>query len=273
MIARRALCALLCASALNYAHGETDTTESDKSNARAYSAHLMVFQWPDAFHSEQINWKSLYSLEGIPQYPTPSPEDESGTQAASIGALNTVFADYQHQVERRAHLLVNESWTLIFDDRGSEVEKYFHSSPLKDGYAELDGSIHIKLGRYLESEIQYRHFLFDSFTVPQTASEEILENPEASPTTSIRHFEPALVLELNQSNKTASKQLNYLDHPILGTLLYFEPMDLEKAEEQLTLEALMEKGEIRDSEVDKTSHPSPESHSTPETTDAGAPSQ
>ena len=53
-----------------------------------------------------------------------------------------------------------------------------------------------------------------------------------------KEFEPALVLTLNQSNKTASKKVNYLDHPTIGTLLYFEPIELEDAIEKIALQTV-----------------------------------
>jgi hypothetical protein len=42
------------------------------------------------------------------------------------------------------------------------------------------------------------------------------------------------VLPLHFVNKTASKKLNYIDHPVIGTLIYFEPLDLEEAIDMVT---------------------------------------
>ena len=55
-----------------------------------------------------------------------------------------------------------------------------------------------------------------------------------------KHIEPALELNLNFNNKTASTKLNYIDHPIIGTLIYFEPLELEDAIERISMQQLMD---------------------------------
>ena len=205
--------------------------------ARAYEGYMVIFQWPDALTSEQVNYKSILSTDNLIRLTG----DEKSTD--NNNAQSTPFGNVEARLGKNVTILANKKWTLIFRYPGDTIRKSFYSEQEKDGYPELTGNIAIKLGRYLESDIQYKHYLFDSFTQPDP-----IQNSEHDGSSSIfsqtktqsdfKEFEPALVLKLNQSNKTASKKVNYLDHPTIGTLIYFEPIELEDAIEKIATQSV-----------------------------------
>lgn len=236
----------------------------DPDTARAYEGYIVTFIWPDDQTSEQIDYKNILTTEGLfrlaetmtdasattQETPTNVTENEV-TEPASQPGLPEPLVRIAEKLGQHVRILSNQQWTLIFRHPGDTIEKSFHSDEIKDGYPELTGDIHIKLGRYLESDIQYKHFLFDSFTQPDASlpidenqnrlffsNQESNQASEQANTKDLKAFEPALVLTLDIHNKTASKKLNYLDHPTIGTLLYFQPLALEEAVEKIALKTM-----------------------------------
>ncbi|TPE51286.1 hypothetical protein FJM67_09595 [Maribrevibacterium harenarium] len=239
--------------------------EFNPDTARAYQAHIVAFKWPDRYSSEHIEYQNIENLFDVKRFDdsptlddastaTQPPTSQSQLQSGELLEESILppesiqeFRDYISQIKRRANLLVDETETIIFKATGSKLELEFHSAPLYDGFAELTGKATIALGRYLQTDLSYKHYLFDSFTVPprveneatfaqvqigatdSVAAPEPDENqPEAQPVL-VKQFEPALVLDIQISNRTASGKLNYLDHPVIGTLIYFEPLELDYA--------------------------------------------
>lgn len=214
-----------------------DTPEYDPSTARAYEGYLLTFVWPDKESSEQVDYKKVLAGANLPRYTAPG-ADNSRSSGANIAQLSVPFDSFKRKIAPHAQVLVNKKWTLIFKTTGATLHESFHSDEMKNGYPELTGEIAIKLGRYLESDIQYQHYRFDPRPAadanPDTASEQGAQIPQTLPAS----LEPTLVLNLEQNNKTASKKLNYIDHPVIGTLIYFEPIELDDAIQQIALEKL-----------------------------------
>ena len=260
----------LCLAQIALAADDASVDEPEKSNARAYRAHLLSFIWSDKMSSEQVNYQNIYQLDNIQRFTN----EEDAIQSASI--IDSVeqeldetsepnpFLQYQAKMGKRVTILSNQTWPMIFEEQGSVVFEDFHSKQLFDGYPELVGKVQVKLGRYLETKVQYQHFLFDSFTAPVTQTNQTQSiifdeldpfdqvdpfNPIQPEEKIIKLYEPALVLSFNLERKTASKKLNYLDHPIIGSLLYFEPISVDDAEHELMLQALTEEEMVRDAEA------------------------
>jgi len=260
----------LCLAQIALAADDASADEPEKSNARAYRAHLLSFIWSDKMSSEQVNYQNIYLLDNIQRFTN----EEDAIQSASI--IDSVeqeldetsepnpFLQYQAKMGKRVTILSNQTWPMIFEEQGSVVFEDFHSKQLFDGYPELVGKVQVKLGRYLETKVQYQHFLFDSFTAPVTQTNQTQSiifdeldpfdqvdpfNPIQPEEKIIKLYEPALVLSFNLERKTASKKLNYLDHPIIGSLLYFEPISVDDAEHELMLQALTEEEMVRDAEA------------------------
>lgn len=206
--------------------------------ARAYKGYMLTFLWPENQSSEHIDYQNVLSLAGLQRLSnTDLTIDNNDVLAQS---KPSPFDNIKKRLSSHVSILANKEWTLIFRKGGDVITKNFHSNQIKDGYPELTGNIRIKLGRYLESDIRYQHFLFDSFTQRPT-----LENHSNLPLsaafsngTETKAFEPALVLKLDFKNKTASKKVNYLDHPKIGTMIYFEPMELEDAMAELAAQSI-----------------------------------
>jgi hypothetical protein len=216
--------------------------------ARAYEGYMITFLWPDGQSSEHIDYKNVLTTDNLIRLEKNSDETEE-TDSVTENTQVTPFEAIKEKLGKRVTILSNQKWTLIFKKPGDVIHKTFNSEQVKDGYPELTGDIAIKLGRYLESDIHYQHYLFDSFTQPETivavdqdresdrslffsASEDATAQPE------FKAFDPALVLKLHIANKTASKKVNYLDHPTIGTLLYFEPVELEDAMAAIALQTM-----------------------------------
>lgn len=232
---------LLSLTLLN-THLFADDGEINTDTARAYEAHLVTFMWPEGQSSEQINYKNVLSTGNLLRL---TKDEEGKPSAASNTSEVTPFGNIEGRLGKHVKILANQQWMLIFNHPGDTISKTFHSEQEKDGYPELTGSISVKLGRYLESDIRYQHYLFDSFTQPNTQGQsgkgsffsQGRNTLDTQP--DFKEFDPALVLALNQRNKTASKKVNYLDHPTIGTLLYFEPIELEDAMDKIALLSMM----------------------------------
>ncbi len=249
------LAAGLLLGSLSLSANAVDLDSIDQDKARAYEAYVMTFLWPENMSSERIDYENVLSLEGIPvfeQKQETANNDESSfasTMAADIEPLKAPFDDFVSTFERRTQLLSNERWTLIFPETGATLSREFHSATMVDGYAEFVAHVDFTLNRYLESNLSYEHYLFDTFTTVNTPESEsngttdgprvTLEYTQAPEALIQKHVEPAMVLKLNFLNKTPSKKLNYIDHPTIGTLIYFEPLELEDAIERVSMEQFM----------------------------------
>ncbi|TDO99613.1 CsiV family protein [Marinomonas balearica] len=242
-------------SAYTYAT-EIDLASIDPEKARAYQAYLLTFEWPKGTSSEEVTYEDIKNSTNIVSYDPPELNiEESTTRPATIEPLFNAFDGFNKKVGRHAKVLSNEKWTFIFPEAGFTHHETFHSTIDANGYVDLNGDISVKLGRYLETELNYQHYLFSTLENSEaseedkSASEENksapLDSAQNEQTTlvglpsaqSIIPLRPIQVLNLTLNNKTASKKINYLDHPIIGTLLYFVPMDLEEAIEQKALES------------------------------------
>ena len=247
---------------LSASANDVDLENIDLDKARAYEAYVMTFMWPEDMNSESIDYENVLTLNGIPVFDPERTENEeepnsfATTLPADIEPLKAPFDDFIRTFERRTQLLANERWTLIFPETGATLSRNFHSETTIDGYAEFVAHVDFTLGRYLESNLSYEHYLFDTFTTvtkpesnldadPATnpASTEgprvTLEQTQAPESMIQKHVEPAMVLKLSFLNKTPSKKLNYVDHPIIGTLIYFEPLELDDAIERVSMEQFM----------------------------------
>lgn len=198
----------------------------------------MTFEWPKEDTAEHIKYDDILSLNGIPKFTNPDERfnaSGTGSNGANIETINNPFDAYQKKIQRNVNVLSNNSWTLIFDGKGDTLSRAINSAPLISGYSELSGTIKITLGRYLETSINISHYKFAATQPPINDVVNTLTTNHAEKTTLL----PSARLDITQTNKTASKKLNYLDHPLIGTLLYFEPMELEDAIQQQALESLM----------------------------------
>ncbi|MCW4629946.1 MULTISPECIES: CsiV family protein [Marinomonas] len=196
----------------------------DPNTAKAYEAYVVTFMWPEGQSSEQVSYKNILPTDRLVRFPAPN--DVAGNTLNSNQA-----SPFGNRLGRQVKILANQKWTLIFKQPGDTINKSFVSQQNVNGYPVLTGNIAITLGRYLESDIRYQHYLFGR--AQQTASTPQDKNstpqPIAPTTASSAEVTPTSVLKLRQNNRTASKKVNYLDHPTIGTLIYFEPIELEQA--------------------------------------------
>ncbi len=246
------LAAGLLLGSLSLSANAVDLDSIDPDKARAYEAYVMTFLWPENMSSERIDYESVLSLAGVPVFDSEQETNTASTEtsfAADIEPLKAPFDEFLNTFKRRTQLLSNERWTLIFPETGATLSREFHSETVIDGYAEFVAHVDFTLNRYLESDLSYEHYLFDTFTTVKTKENQqatttdgprvTLEQTQAPETMVQKHLEPAMVLKLNFLNKTPSKKLNYIDHPTIGTLIYFEPLELEDAMERVSMEQFM----------------------------------
>lgn len=223
--------------------------EINPDTARAYQGYLLTFLWPEGQSSELIEYEDVLAVDDLLRFSEEELEQNTPNTITPTSIKSTPFDNFAGKLDRRVTILSNQKWTLIFKATGDTIQKSFTSPQIQEGYPELTGNISIKLGRYLESDIYYNHYLFNYVTPTETdveASNQI-ENNQANNNvlqqigtteSNTKQLQPTLVLPLHQSNRTASKKVNYLDHPTIGTLLYFEPMELEEAMEAIALETI-----------------------------------
>jgi hypothetical protein len=197
------------------------------NSAKAYEVYVVTFMWPEGQSSEQVSYKNILSTDRLVRFPAAN--DGAGNSRSNSQA--SPFGNIERRLGRQVKILANQKWTLLFKRPGDTINKSFVSQQNENGYPVLTGNITITLGRYLESDIRYQHYLFGR--TQQTAAALQDKNSPASPmllsTTDATELTPTMVLKLHQTNRTASKKVNYLDHPTIGTLLYFEPIEVEQA--------------------------------------------
>lgn len=205
----------------------------DPSKARAYQAYVMTFAWPEGTSSEQLKYEPVSSPDNLQRF---SPDSNYASKGGS-----SAFDKFRNAVGSRTRMLSYNSWTLIFPDTGRSITQTFHSNSLQNGYSDFVGSVTFTLGRYLESNLDYRHYRFDQApSVSQELNSNITNVGSPQPialggmnsvnTAYAGGFgSPTKVMSLHFENRTASQKLNYIDHPMIGTLIYFEPLGIEDA--------------------------------------------
>lgn len=185
--------------------------------ARAYKAYLMTFKWPSNMSSESIPYAPLKASQTLPEF--------NPNLSRSLSVAGSPFEQFRSTVAARAELLTNNEWTLIFPDKGASFHKTIQGNSQTNGYADFKGAVSFKLERYLETNLHYQDYRFNDANQATLESDTLDANGHAS---------PAQVLSLTFHNKTASKKFNYIDHPVIGTLIYFEPMPLEDAIDEVS---------------------------------------
>ncbi|SBS30415.1 hypothetical protein MSP8887_02662 [Marinomonas spartinae] len=239
------LLTLISLSTPLFAAGSDDI---NPDTARAYQAYLLTFMWPSYASSEQITYQKVKDPSALPQYPVDASNSADGSsKGADIEPLYVPFDGFKNKIAPHAPVLINKKWILIFDKRGDVIHESFHSDTNTNGYPELTGTISIRYAHYLETDIKYHHYLFTPLpeaTSPDGASDNNTDLQSNNQTVAGQANTqplgpmPTQVLNVELKNKTASKKLNYLDHPLIGTLLYFEPMKLDDAIQQRNLDRL-----------------------------------
>lgn len=201
-----------------------DLENLNPDTARAYKAYVMTFKWPSNMTSETVQYAPLEANQTLPVF---NPQLSS-----SLSVAGSPFEAFRQSVAANTELLTNDAWTLIFPDKGTSFHKSIQGASQTDGYAEFKGAVSFTLQRYLETNVHYQHYRFDT---PSNA--EQLPNSSGDTAALIDptpQVGPTQVLSLTFENKTASKKLNYIDHPVIGTLIYFEPMALEDAIDEVS---------------------------------------
>lgn len=226
----------------------------DLNKARAYQAYVMTFVWPENMTSEDIEYQDIFSHEGIQPL-----ADWSGENDGAATPASSPFETFTKTLSARTEVLSNKTWTLIFPDTGSSISESFHSAQAEHGYPVMTANVTFTLGRYLESNLHYKHYQFGQpvATVEHQTQDGVMSPIDATTTNNASVYSsnsqvtdlntaaysstdynvwngPTQVLPLHFINKTASKKLNYIDHPVIGTLIYFEPLDLEEAIDMVT---------------------------------------
>lgn len=238
----------------------------DPSTARAYQGYLLTFAWPEGQSTEYVTYKDLLPADiSLLVQDTKDPDDILNTteNLNSNAESNPIFNNLENRLKRRVEVLSNQSWTLIFKASGDSISKNFTGGSEEFGHPELKASVNIRLGRYLETDISYQHFLFSRNSFAETLNSDDSHNAALAndrvnfsntfntlsapistgitpPNLAINNSEfiPSSVLTLSKSNRTASVKMNYLDHPTIGTLLYYEPIELEDAIERIALKTM-----------------------------------
>ncbi|MBM6551917.1 hypothetical protein [Marinomonas ostreistagni] len=177
----------------------------------------MTFKWSSSMSSESVPYAPLPASQALPEF--------NPNLSRSLSVSGSPFEQFRSTVAARTELLTNNEWTLIFPDKGASFHKAIQSNSQTNGYADFKGAVSFKLERYLETNLHYQDYRFNDAYQATIEPDTLEGTAQAS---------PAQVLSLTFHNKTASKKLNYIDHPVIGTLIYFEPMPLEDAIDEMS---------------------------------------
>lgn len=187
-----------------YAQSAEQNLENlNPDTARAYKAYVMTFLWPSNVSSESIPYQPVKAAQDLPEF-------KAGF-SRSLSVSGSPFERFRGTLGARTTVLTNNEWTLIFPRKGTSFHKFIQGNDQINGVPEFTGAISFKLERYLETNARLQHYRF------APATSELSNGPQVE------------MLSVSFANKTASKKLNYIDHPAIGTLIYFEPMALEDA--------------------------------------------
>ena len=187
-----------------YAQSAEQNLENlNPATARAYKAYVMTFKWPSNASSEAVSYETVKAAQELPSF--------NPGLSRSLRVNGSPFEQFRNALDSRTTLLTNNEWTLIFPKKGTSFHKRIQGNNETNGIPEFKGAISFKLERYLETNAHFQHYRFERSDMGDS------DAPQAQ------------VLSLTLANKTASKKLNYIDHPVIGTLIYFEPIALEDA--------------------------------------------
>ena len=190
----------------------------NEKKARWYQINLTLFQQkPDSSLDETFNFSELKldMADAIQLH-----NDNTFTQASSgmnatlalhhenangqAFTKQNIAADWQQYLEKldpvSQPILYNSQWTQAVYDQPNSLPIYFESSLQRLGQPQLKGVIELHVSRYLHSKIDLQY-------IPEKA----------------RHL--GETISLQQKRRMRSKEIHYLDHPLVGALIRIIPAD------------------------------------------------
>jgi len=249
-----------------------ETAELSGSAERWYRVELLIYKqkpvpgtveevWPHEISlSYPANWVKLKSQEEYIANPHPHPvlafwlsriKTSPYTPFVLQGESTKSFSKISKQIERfEAGVLFHGVWwqPFIQNDTRDPLAILIKAGKQYGDHAELEGSVSIKLSRYLHLSTNLWLSEFAS-PVPDSASSTTpLTNPWPSlplppdqllplvpdatlPTDAAIHLEtvipesyqPSQVILINQSRRMRSEETHYIDHPKLGIVVRITP--------------------------------------------------
>ncbi|MBI3561366.1 MAG: hypothetical protein HY080_06580 [Gammaproteobacteria bacterium] len=123
----------------------------------------------------------------------------------------------QPGLDAQAALPVHLSATIVVPSNDPAIP----GSPVVETQKVLDGYIKIILAKYLHADVDLIYHDVSNTPSP-TPLPPVL--PAASPSLKLSETNLPPIFELKQSRKMRSKELHYLDSPVLGMLIYIIPL-------------------------------------------------
>lgn len=131
-------------------------------------------------------------------------------------------------LERRGgmNVLFHGAWHQPVPERSAPSPLLFQQGPMAGRHHRLEGTLGVTVGRYLHFHAQlWLHSAIDPMS-GSGANQPTIGATVADP------FRPATeaggtYVELYESRRMRSGELNYLDHPNFGILVKIEPLDIE----------------------------------------------
>ena len=186
----------------------------------AYDFEIIIFEDKSGRYAKSELWQhelleSGRSPDEAQRNPGASKELDSHSNISTIGGIGLKRYADALKTNKRYNVLVHKAWrqTGFEEDKGIDIpiDSRTSTGPDKGGNS-IQGSIRIELGRYL-------HIYTDM----------IYQQPN-------KDYNPALIGEeslpykqypIQSHRRMRSKELHYLDHPLVGILVMARPVDNE----------------------------------------------
>ena len=215
-----------------------------------YDVEIIIFEDANARYINSEDWQHEEVIT------TPAPEEiiepPENLDALSIDEIKAIdentlppFTNIKPKILSKEYKRINNSkeYNVLFygswrqtglkADKAFEIDiKNLDNTHEATSENTLSGNFKLVLGRYLHiySKLDYQRKLAD------TANEQLLENTEVTELLSETQISEAPTLEyehypINNHRRMRSKELHYLDHPLVGMLIQIHPVKVsaEKA--------------------------------------------
>ncbi|MFT6386958.1 MAG: hypothetical protein ACJAUP_000327 [Cellvibrionaceae bacterium] len=194
-----------------------------QNEGRWYSVEVLVFKRLGSEAFAQENWPTNIDLS-YPSFYQQLKSAESGNFSLLPNSSHILGGfNYTLRKDNNYRVLTHQSWRQKMDSESKSPAIIISGGETINGHNELEGSITIYIARYL-------HVITDLWLTQKKKDNNLTwpnvpQRPDNSSAQSSFDVTSYPVATLRERRRMRSKELHYIDHPLMGVLIHFTPIE------------------------------------------------
>jgi len=193
-----------------------------QNEGRWYNVEIIVFKRLGNEAFSQENWPTNIDLSYPSFYQYLKSADSGNFSLLPESSHKLGGFNYTLRKDNNYRVLVHKSWRQRMDRESKSPAIIISGGETINGHKELEGSITIYIAKFL-------HVATDLWLTQTDKDSNLMwpnvpERPSNSSTQSSFNVTSYPVATLRERRRMRSKELHYIDHPLMGVLIQFTPI-------------------------------------------------